>query len=522
MRHTIVFATFALILFFCSCDSDEAIKITSLQNSSLDIESPDNDESFSPGDLIAFQGRFKSNEQIDFTNLKATWKSDQDGVLYEEQLSESGYCEFSTDKLSKNIHTITFEVKNEVDSIVYTEVMIFNLLKLELAGKSDNQVTIRWTSADVQGFESYAVYASPYENILQNDEAELRAVINHPSDTILADEESKLGEKVFYQVVGKLQNGKQFKSNIISEIPGIFITTNYEFGKMISDPIRPYVYGIVGGDRWSTNPNGYGLIIINTETFQIEKRVLTDYRFSDLAIDPESNFLYLTNRSQTIVKFDLTNQSMTDSWTLTLRAHKLEIGSNNKLYYHETPPTSGSTTFGVFDLTMMENIPDKRPNNSPLTASHGDFELDRTNNRIIHGESNSTGSCLREISTVDDYLSFTKSWGCNNDGYDILLYRPSSNKIFWRYWLLDRNFNLLGVFQDENGNKEYIYSASPDGSLAAGWSHVYSSETREIVKAIPCNYTSLHFINNGQLYLLQNSFEGQFTGRLFKYTLTSD
>jgi hypothetical protein len=488
------------IFLLNSCKDEEALpSITPLDSFSLRIISPLVNESTTPGDSIHFQGQIYGDTLISTSKLKAIWKSDKDGILNEGTFDKKGFSEFYSNKLSKNIHRIIFEVRNELDSLIIDEVKIYNLIKLYPLEKTDNSIYLRWCSWKSSTFKRFSVFRSlNSENI---SSGELIYSTNQISDTTFTDTLAQLGNYYHYQVFVDYEDNINVGSKIKSISAGKFIKVNYPILKILVDPKRDIAYGIVRPKSiYDVNKTGYGLVFINTKSLQIEKRILENIKFSDLDINLEGTYLFLVSRSNIVYKIDLAKQDLETVFYLNDSAHKLEIGSNDKLFYHVTPPTSGSTGFGIYDLKTNTNIPDKRPYNNPLTVSHGDMEINSLTNEIIHGESNTTGASVSRISTVKDSLHVIGEWGNLSSFNDLIFYNETKQYIVWQNLLFDDKLNLIGRFLNENV-EEYIYAISPDGEVVTGWNNLYKTLDQRKIKRIPANYSIASFINNRQLIL---------------------
>ena len=497
-----------LILFMislsCQTNDDETqqTQITSLDEVEVQIQTPSNFENVFPGEELNFKGIVNTDNSSELTGLKAKWISDKDGLLFEENINTSGETLFSTSTLSKNIHQIKLNIINEVDSIISDSIEIYNAIKLLPIEKTNNASTIKWCSMEDSDFESFKLYRSRFKsNILQNEPI---FVTNNIQDTTFVDTTAILGEKHFYKVIlnRTSQMPDKFESNIDSVQTGQFIKTDYPILKVIPDMERNYAYGIVNTESiYDDNETGYGLIFINLNEFSIENRILQNIRFSDLDIEPSGNYLYLSSRSNTIHKVNLNTKALESTFTLSSGAHKIEVGNNGKLYYHITPPTSGSTEFRIYDLDNNANIPYNT--NIPDAYSsfrHGDFEIDE-NNILYHGESNSSGSNLSKIGTNSDSFSLIDQWNSNN--YQSARIVFNNNKLYWNHYMLDLDLNVIGIFQNSNGNTD-IQDVSPNGNKVLGWRNLFNSSNQSIIKEIPAYPDSGIFINDNRILIYKN------------------
>jgi hypothetical protein len=516
MKYTALIILFLMLCF--SCQEDSTIEITELEDLGVMIVDPLNYESTTPNSPINFRGIVTGGDNSNFTNLRVNWLSDIDGLLYESNLTEAGETTFYTSELSKNIHHITLNVINEVDSIISDSIEIYNALKLFPIETTDNSSTIKWCALEDSSFESFQLYRSRYKNgILQDEPIYTTTSIQ---DTTYVDTTAILGEKHFYKVFMNRAPDlpERIGSNFDSIVPGKFLRTNYPILKLISDPQRNYAYGIINTSSiYSDNETGYGLIFINLDEFEIESRILQDVRFSDLEIDPTGNNLYACSRSSTIHRINLNTRSLESTFSLARSAHKIEIGNNGKLYYHVTPPSSGSTEFRIYDLETNSNVPYSTGIvDAYANFRHGDFQLG-DDNIIYHGGSNSSGSTLSKIGTVNETFSLIDYWNSGNyQSEGIVL---NNNKLYWNHFLLDLNLNILGTFQS-NGSDIDVQDVSTNGFYALGWRNIFNTGSQSIHKELPVYYDSGIFIDNDVLLIhkTENPLSQQYSAKIFQYS----
>jgi hypothetical protein len=504
MKLKLLFLLLIVLSFSCEKNDEETeqTQITSLDEVEVQIQNPLNFENVFPGEELNFRGIVSTNNSSVLTNLRANWISDKDGLIFEESINTDGETSFTTSELSKNIHQIKLNIINEVDSIISDSIEIYNAIKLLPIEKTNNSSTITWCSIDDSNFQSFELYRSRFKNNILQDNPIF--VTNNIQDTTFVDTAAFLGEKHFYKVIlnRTSQTPDKFESNIDSIQTGQFIKTNYPILKVIPDVARNYAYGIINTESvYDDNETGYGLIFINLNDLSVD-RILQNVRFSDLDIEPSGNYLYLSSRSNTIHKVNLNTKALESTLTLSRGAHKIEVGNNGKLYYHITPPTSGSTEFRIYDLDNNTNV----PYNTNIPAayssfSHGDFEIDE-NNILYHGGSNSSSSRLSKIGTINDIFSL-------NDDLDSRSYQSArivlnNNKLYWNHYLLDLNLNILGTFQNSNGNTD-IQDVSPNGNNVLGWRNLFKSSDQSIIKEIPAYFDSGIFVNDSRILIHKSS-----------------
>jgi hypothetical protein len=492
----IVILSFSVL--FLSCTEDDVV--TPITDAYVNILTPFEFESIVPGDDINFRAEVVADADINYQNLIATWISDKDGVLYENQLTENGFSSFTTNALSSNIHNISVNVKNEADSTLVDAIEIYNVLKLNPIEKDGSSLNISWSvSGDVE-FESFVLYRSMFdEGILNQEPIFTTEDINQTS---FEDNEALLGERHYYRVVLNTTSSQVVASNVESSTAGIFFRTNYPLGKIVYDQQRQKAYALVKSESiFDSNDTGWGLLFIDLTNFRAEKRILENIRFSDLDLGPNGNYLYLASRGNAVRKINLDTQSLEQTYVLQSPAHKIEVGNNNRLYYHITPPSSGSTEFRIYDLATGTDIPYQ----DTMTAAyrrfrHGDFEIDETET-IFHGGSNSSNSRLSKLTTTNDVFSLVDQLGSNDYMKDILIL--NNDILYWNHLMLDKNLNIIGSFQNEFGDIN-TSDISPNGNYALIWNKIYQTQNQSLYKEIPAIFTGGGFVGDNKVIIFNN------------------
>jgi hypothetical protein len=521
MKLKLLFLILIFLLFACEKNDEgtQQMPTTSLEGVVVQILNPSDFDNVFPDEELNFKGMVSTDNLSDLTNLRANWISDKDGLIFDGNISEEGETSFTTSELSKNIHQIKLNIINEIDSIISDSIEIYNAIKLLPIEKTNNASTIRWCSMDDSNFQSFELYRSRFKsNILQDNPI---FITNNIQDTTYVDTTAILGEKHFYKVILKRtsQTPDKFESNIDSIQTGQFIKTDYPILKVIPDLARNYVYGIVNTESiYDNNETGYGLIFINLNNLSVDNRILQNIRFSDLDIEPSGNYLYLSSRSNVVHKVNLNTKTLESILSLSSSAHKIEVGNNGKLYYHITPPTSGSTEFRIYDLDNNTNIPYNTVIPDAYSSfSHGDFEIDE-NNILYHGESNSSASDLSKIGTANNTFSLIDQWNSNN--YQSARIVFNNNKLYWNHYLLDLDLNVLGTFQNDYGNID-VQDVSPNGNSVLGWRNLFKSIDQSIIKEIPAYFDSGVFVSDSRIliYKSENPLYQQYESIIYLYDL---
>ncbi len=191
----ILIIVFALV----SCNKEEPIIVTSLENFGITIINPSNFESITPNQQVLFRGElYTNNKIIDPTKLRAVWISDVDGVLQEGYLNNSGVTDLLKSNLSRTVHKIKLTVYNEANEMIFDEIEIYNFFKLFPIEKTSNSNTVKWNSNRSNNFISYNLYRSNAKNNFLN--SELLYSTTNSSDTTFVDRTSLLGYKYYYKV----------------------------------------------------------------------------------------------------------------------------------------------------------------------------------------------------------------------------------------------------------------------------------------------------------------------------------
>lgn len=510
-----------------SCDNEtEAMEteeeiIISFNDAIVSIDSPNNEDTLTPGTMINFTGSVTGIDSMNEDSFTAIWSSNIDGVLHEESISNSKISPFSTSELSHTTHRIRLTVSNSAGEEKFDEITIYNSIRIYEIVNESNRATISWSKANPEDFLSYRLFRSRYENVSTQGNAELIYTTQNLQDTVFVDITATLGERHYYKVLfeSKALAPDMIASNVKSVVNGVSVQTDLPIYKMVSDSNRDYVYALVNTNSiYESNASGYGLLFINTATREVEGRILTSTRFTDLSIDPTGNSLYLCSRSNQIHQINLDTQEPERIFNMAFPAHKIEVGNNQRLYYHITPPTSGATQFRIYDLENGTDIPYQ----STMTAAyssfrHGDFELGE-NNTIYHGESNSSNSNLSEITTTNDVFSLENQWDSNDYMLPSIILRDGT--LFWNHLILDTSFNQIGSFILNNQERN-IQAVSPNGEKALTSGTLFHSSNQSVIKSIPAYFETSTFINDNEIIFAKsvNVIGNTFESTIFFYDL---
>jgi hypothetical protein len=488
---------FFLIVVFAACEDEEGMSLDGIY---VSITSPQSNAAV--GDSVLFTAHLNAPDR-DVSRLTAKWSSDKDGVLVEHPMDASGESRFNA-KLSRNIHEITFEVNNGHGHFIRRSVTVQNLIQLK-AARTGYGVKLEWTLPS--GSENIKLFRSMNESQLKTDLPILK--LSEPGLTVLNDTSAFLDRINYYQLHAEV-NGEELYSNIAMMEGGYGISLDYPLMKVVYDDKRKYAYGIVSpASSYDNSKTGYGLVFINTATQKAEKRVLEDVRFNDLDIDLEGDRLYVSQRNRTIYVINLTNQTVEGTIALDNWIRKLEVGSNNRLYFQVEQASNFGYEIRIVDLVAKKELPHK---GGTFSFHLGDIEIDPVTNTIYF-------SGPAKVKTTFDMLHDMRGDDCC-DAAQTLTYR--AGKLFAKQFVYDTDLNLLGAFVSGRSSEEYIYDVSPDARFAIGWQSLFNANTRAPLKTVNASYNHAIFLGNDQLMLINNmnpEYE-RYSSRVYFYPFT--
>jgi hypothetical protein len=485
-----------------SCSEEEPIPSTTIDSFYVSILSPNDKESIST--TQRFSGTIYSDSLPEsYRNLKVIWRSDRDGILFEHNLDSTQQSNFETKNLSNNIHIISLELQNEIGSIIKDEITIYNVINLKLLEENETFSTISWNTVDNQSFQSFELYRSSNRNNLYEDQPIYSS--SNKLDTLYTDSSALINQRYYYQVSVKFDDGEIISSNILQVRHGQFIDVSFPILKMSSDYSRSMMYGIVAPKNLSQElDDGYGLIALDIKNLEIKYRILKNERFVDIAISPDGDYLYAATTNR-IYKIYLVDFSILSSFSGTKSIRGIEIGSNNRLYYHIDAGRycSCSSEFRIIDLENETELPYLSESPAYQNYYRGEFTINPTNNDIYHGNTLSSPTITR-FSTVNDIFSNRLSKGGWGFLTSQIYYR--NEHVFWHHLLLDSDLNILGSFK-KNGNEITIIDVSELGNLALGNGSIYTTVNQSIIKNIPAYFELGKFISDEQLILVKKNVD---------------
>jgi hypothetical protein len=497
-NFTVILLLHFLLLSSCLNDDQD---FTSLDQFLVKIVSPYPNETLVPGSSVLFKGVLYGDTTINVSKLKVVWSSNIDGVIYEGSVGKNFQTEFYIHTLSKNIHRITLRIYNEIDSILMDEITVFNQIKLEASEIIDNAVTLLWSLLADPNFYSYELYRSEKGDNIRTTPP---IFIGYDrKDTVFKDSQAIIGTDSFYRVYATYNNKVPIGSNLLSVRAGTLADLDFPILKILPDPKRELLYGIVSPDDIDQQlESGYGMVILDLKDLTVKKRLLTNWRFNDMDIN--DNYLYLsTLGSSTIHKVNLNTQSAGSSFNVNNSVRGIKIGSGNRLYYHIAPPrySSMGTEFRIVDLETEKELPYITSiSDAYSNYNRGKFTIDPVNNNIYHGNLLSEPTIVRFSTTNDKFSSAMWKWGWGFLTHHILY---KKGKVFWHHFLLDSNLELLGFFETE-GKYHTILDVSPNGDFAISDEGIFATSNRMMLKKIPAFYTKATFINEHLVVLVKN------------------
>lgn len=515
LLYTISILTIAAC-FLNGCKKDkpieEPIKATTLENVKMAFSQPKK-ANFAQGDTINFEVALQGDTIQDFSKLTVTWRSNIDGII--KQVKGIRDLKLSDTTLSVEEHIITVEIKNELDSVKKSSFTIQKGVGLLKPEKTDNTVILRWKKYEKTNFKAYKIV-----RYRKNGPTDTISVLEQVATTSFIDDTVFPGEEYKYTVILSKTNGT-IKGNERTVIAGTFVEMDYPIRNLIRDPFRDRIYALVSaGPRANILDGGNGIIVVNTKDMKIEARLLRLISGSDITISLDGKYLYVADETTSIQKIDL--ETLTPAGTIqtdphVFGAYHIEAGSNNRLYYHATPPTSGSTQFRVVDLANNKELPYKdKMNDADRYFYMGDFDIDPATNTLYHGDALTSGT-ISKITTKSDIFELPSF----QDAYRVYprpFFNIAKQRLFVSEKMYDKDLNVIGEFYD--GSSEALITAvSPSGNLALSFWNLYDTNTFKKIKALTRLPGDALFLNDNQLicYSSESPLYKVYKSRIFRY-----
>jgi len=222
--------------------------------------------------------------------------------------------------------------------------------------------------------------------------------------------------------------------------------------------------------------------ILPNENLNLISHVLQSKTFTDLDISPDGQFLYLTQKYvEELTKINLNTMSIetfvtsTNNWGF----HKIEVGNNNLLYCHRTPPTSGSTAIHILNAQNGNEVAI-----SHYGYRHGDLEFNSSNGILYHGSSNTTDGRITKNSYSNGSFNLDLTYPAHSNSgitypYPYLFLSHDNNSLFWENFQFDVNLNVVRQFNTK------IIACSPTNLYLSDLEKVYDYTNLNVLFSYP-------------------------------------
>lgn len=482
-----------LFLFSVSCESEKTLpsieEVIGNINTGIILPAKNRDFSYHqngvygvyaiPSDQKDFKGKIEllNNLLLSPDQLTVKWISDLDGELLVAQPNAAFESIFST-TLSKGLHTISFEVYlgNNPELLQKDSIIISNLIELEATPQLGRLMKLNWSKYEGADFVSYLIYHDSFQPI-----AEITDI-----NTLEFDfpETHSLFEPHPYQIVVKTSHPNWVNqtpgSNIVSAVTGDFLRIPYYIKKMVKDPIRNRLYVICSPNDLDEVADKYGVIVINTDTFTVENHLLTTTRFTDVAVAPDGQFMYLTQRHvDKIIKVNLNTyiNNFITTHTSGNGFNNIEAGNNNLLYANVHQDSEKFQLINALNGSYTES------NNSFYFS---EMRYNSANDNLYYGQSTSSGRIFKLNSSniaTGTYLTlpqFPDFPGGVSYPYPNVTVSDDGNHIFWDEYHLNANLSVVRSFNDI-----YIHACSPSNQYVSDLYKLYDFETMSTIFSYP-------------------------------------
>lgn len=424
------------------------------------FENPDSIKVFNGNINISYGN---NSVQLNNTDIQLVWRSSIDGILFQGNPNDDLKSEIEK-TLTKGIHTIFLEASLPNQNFtVKDSIILSNSIKLD-AVNTGKSVRLNWTKYEGNDFISYKVYTEDFSQITEINDINILEYDVTSFSSLVEDKE--------YQIIVETNGNYNhvIGSNIKSMHPGVFIDFPYYISKIIKDTSKERLYALVGNKNYESDVYGLLIIDINNQTFKINSHILQDDIFADLDMSPDGQYLFLCQeRVDKITKLNLntfeatTFTTSTNGWGI----HKIEVGNDNVLYCHRDPPTSGSTSFWIYNGNNGDLI------NGPTSGlSHGDIELNNTTNTLYAGESNTSNGRMYKFNVDGSSINLESNYPIWPNGashpYPFILLSDDYQSIFWENYQLDLDLNVIRTFNTD------IKACSPNNNYIADYEKIYN------------------------------------------------
>lgn len=485
-RGLIISLLGAMSLLFSSCSKDDDLRMISddmvyyiwisVETPEQTVSSHDRDK---PGVFLDYEAsektKFMAKIEVDMVEgeiyskeLMVEWTSSIDGSLYKGTPNKDLQSGFEK-KLSKGLHEITCEVWFRTNSEIRrrTTYHLSNVIGLQTE-VTDRSVKLHWTKYTDPDFKSYLLYRD--NNVIEIKDQEINSY---------EDFEMRLIDSLSYQIVVQRNTESDilYASNFQKEQVGKYLKTDHFISKVVGDPLRDYVYALVSPEKYSY-ASAYGLLIFDTSNNEIKeyKHLLAHYRFSDLDFSPDGKYLFLCSRDK-VVQLNLSTHEVVKEISLKESAHRIEIGNNNRLYYHLTPPTSGSTPLAIINYETGQEYSVNQPANNNFR--HGDIEYNSKTETLYHVQSNiSYGYMIKYDVSTDVALPLEPKKACSWP-QDLLIMSPNEERLFYAWGEFDLDLKSVETFDGT------VLSCSWNSQMIATRKSVFDLNDYSVVQKCP-------------------------------------
>lgn len=436
--------------------------------------------------------------EMEIPKVEVVWRSNLDGILFRGNADDELQTQVQSN-LSKGIHTIFLEASIPgTEFVAKDSILLSNTIELhtESTGKS---VQLNWSKYEGQDFVSYLIYRQDHTPVAEITDLNILEYTVPGGNSFIAEHE--------YQVVVRTTNSYDHPvgSNISLQHQGVFIKFPHFVHKIIKDPVRSRVYAIVGPASSYYDSTIFGLLIIdvNEDTFEINSHILQDRKFADLDISLDGQHLFLVQKYvDQITKLDLdlleaeTFVTHTNEWGF----HKIEAGKDNTLYCHKTPPTSGGTSFWIYN-----------GNNGNLVKSHesglrhGDIEYNSSFEALYGGESNTSHGSMYKFGVNESSIVIENQYPVWPDGvsypWSYIFVSDDDQYILWEEFQLNPDLNVMRTFETA------MKIGSPGNKYLSDFKELYDFSSLEPVYKFPLlpitERSSLVFMDDETIVLMR-------------------
>jgi hypothetical protein len=255
------------------------------------------------------------------------------------------------------------------------------------------------------------------------------------------------------------------------DLPVTLELFNLSLSKMLTDPQRPYIYGLHPGT--GTFDDAF-LLFINSDSEQIEKVIPIGANPTDLSLSLVEKRLYISNwqRNRTRV-VDLVSQSELPSLSLGTDVYKINAGRSGRLYAEGQDQW---INISIFDTLTGSEI-------GKGFVREGDGEVDPTGTYYYHCDNNISNAHIQKYRITEDKFESVASSVEHAYGSRNLIMSSDGRRLFWRGFIYDSDLRELGGFGEE------IYACTRTGSFAFSATKAYETDTRKVNFQLPFSTT---------------------------------